>query len=153
MKEFFMSNQLSLRSNMVKVWDLACETIAAGPIIVTVSTESRTQAMNRKFHGMIGDIAKQVKVFTRSYSVEIWKALLVDRFEQELTDAGNPLSKPSHVIPNMDGDRMITVRASTTGFTKREASDFIEFIYSEGAAMDVVWGQKSIDTYNETQKR
>jgi hypothetical protein len=149
MREFYIRDLKSLRGVMVDVWNLVCEVIRGGPVVVTVSRESKSRSMERKYHSMIRDIAKQVRVFGRFYSEESWKALLVDKFEQELLACGEKLSHPGQTIPSMDGSRLVTVRPSTAKFRKTEGASFIEFLYQQGCEMDVAWSEPAMAVYVE----
>tara|TARA_Y100000034_G_scaffold94231_1_gene114184 strand:- start:642 stop:1136 length:495 start_codon:yes stop_codon:yes gene_type:complete len=116
------------------------ELLNGGPISVLVRRPSRSREQEKLYHKLIAVIAGQIKVFGRSYEPEIWKALLVDQFEQERAAMGQPLRKPGQVVPAMDGSgRMVTVRPSTTGFSVAEGSDFIEFIFAQGIELGVKW--------------
>lgn len=147
MRDFFIRDVSSLRQVMVLVWQLVSEAIHGGALVVTVARESKTRAQERRYHAMINDIARQVTVFGRRYTPEIWKALLVDQFEQEILANGGRLASPSETIVSMDGQRRITVRPSTTRFRKREGADFIEFLYSQGSEMGVAWSDPAIAAY------
>lgn len=109
-------------------------------VVLDLSRPNKSREQEMHYHALIGEIAKQVKVFGKQYEPEVWKALLVDQFEQEMRQLGKPLRKPSNVVPAMDGTgRLVTVRPSTTKFSKEEGSNFIEFLYAQGVEMGVVW--------------
>jgi len=140
-------NRSNLRAVMVAVWDLVVEAVQGGDVLLIVTEISKSRAQERKYHVMLKEIADQV-VFTRSgigqaqqvrYKPDVWKALLVDAFEQEKTAMGEPLAKPGRLIPSIDGSRLVSIRASTTDFRKKEASDFIEFLYARGVEHGVRW--------------
>jgi hypothetical protein len=138
------------RPVMLRVWQLVSEMIKGGPVTVSVQRPSRSAEMNKKFHAMIRDIAQQVTFFgKRRYDTEVWKALLVDQFEQEKAAMCEPLSHPGQLITSMDGQRTITVRPSTTKFRKAEASEFIEFLYQQGSEMGVNWSEPALAVYAE----
>lgn len=153
MKEFFIRDASVLRQVMVAVWLLVSEKIHGGPLIVTVARESKTRSMERKYHAMINDIARQVTVFGRQYAPEVWKALLVDQYEQEVKAAGGRLGSPSETIVSMDGQRRVTVRPSTTRFKKHEGAEFIEFLYAQGCEMGVGWSEPALAAYQEYATR
>ena len=135
------------------------EALTGGPISVLIRRPSRSREQEKLYHKLIAVISDQVVFETwrpdsdpgrvvylfdrrrrRKYKPEIWKALLVDQFEQERAAMGQPLRKPGHVVPALDGSgRLVSVRPSTTGFSVSEASDFIEFIYAYGVELGVQW--------------
>lgn len=148
-KEFYIAAGSDPRNVMVTVWNLVCSAIAGGALIVTVMRESKSRAQEKKFHAMIGDIANQVRVFGKQYSAEIWKALLVDSFEQDKRESGEPLTHPGRLVPSMDGGRLVSIRPSTTKFRKTEAVEFIEFLYCQGNEMGVAWSEPALLAYRE----
>lgn len=116
------------------------EALSGGPISVLVRRPSRSREQEKLYHKLIAVISGQIKVFGKVYEPEVWKALLVDQFEQERAAMGQPLRKPGQIVPAMDGSgRMVTVRPSTTGFSVAEGSEFIEFIYAQGVELGVKW--------------
>jgi len=140
-------NKSNLRAVMVAVWGLVVEAVQGGDVLLIVTEISKSRAQERKYHVMLKEIAAQV-VFTRPgigqaqqvrYKPDAWKALLVDAFEQEKAAMGEPLAKPGRSIPSIDGSRLVSIRASTKDFRKKEASDFIEFLYARGIEYDVRW--------------
>lgn len=116
--------------------------------IITVSRESRSSAQNRKFHAMINDIAKTVELDS-SYSLEAWKALLIDSFEQDLKSQGIRLPKPSQTVISLDGERAVTIRPSSTSFSKPVAANFIEFLYWFGQEHGATFSDESLEYYEE----
>lgn len=137
------------RDRMALAWEWVGQALEGGAVEVEIRRESRTRKQEKHFHALIGDIAKQVQVYGKQYTPDVWKALLVDGFEQAKAEMGEPLSKPGRVVPSMDHQRLITVRASTTGFTKQEAKDFIEYLYSQGIEMGVKWSDPALRIYEE----
>ncbi|WP_136678629.1 recombination protein NinB [Neptunomonas sp. XY-337] len=144
-------SESQLRPVMTRAWEIACAMVKAGkPCCVSITEESKTRTMEKKYHAMIGDIAKQVTFFGKKrYSQDVWKALLVDQFEQEKLSMGEPLTHPGQLITSMDGRRTITVRPTTTKFRKSEAVDFVEFLYAQGCEMGVQWSEPALAVYEE----
>lgn len=129
--------------------DLVNRGLKAGPVVVTLGRPKRSGAQNRHFHALIGEIAQQVEVGGRKYSQDVWKALLVDQFSQEMESAGTPLSKPGRTVPSLDGRRAVTVRPSTTDLKKAEAAQFITFLNAFGDEHGVQWSAQSLDMYEK----
>jgi hypothetical protein len=139
-----------MRGLMLRVWELVRHGIQAGPVVITLARESKNRQQEKKYHALINDIAKQITFFgTKRYRPEIWKALLVEQFDQEMKAMGTPLSKPGRLITSLDGQRTITVRPSTTDFRKHEAAAFIEYLYAQGCEMGVQWGEPALAVYAE----
>lgn len=69
------------------------------------------------------------------------KRLLVDEFAEEMRQAGSPLHHDSRVVPSFDGRRTVQLGVQTRQFYVKEASDFIEYLYSFGAQHGVVWSE------------
>lgn len=131
------------------------EALQGGAIHVQLLRPSRSREQEKHYHALIGEIAAQVKVFSKKYKPETWKALLVDQFEKEMAELGRPLRKPSETVPAMDGSgRLVTIRPSTTKFSKEEGGAFIEFLYAQGVEMGVIWSANAeqIKQYEATQR-
>jgi hypothetical protein len=123
------------------------------PLLVVVTEIGKSRAQERKYHRLIAEFSKQIqfdlprlatgKVVQipkkRRYSPDTWKALLVDAFEQEKALMGEPLRKPGRVVPSLDGQRVVSLRASTRDFSRVEGSEFIEFLYARGVEYGVQW--------------
>tara|TARA_Y100000296_G_scaffold33741_1_gene39214 strand:+ start:13036 stop:13587 length:552 start_codon:yes stop_codon:yes gene_type:complete len=158
-KEITIHPDNTARSKFTALKQFMLDALAGGPISVLVRRPSRSREQEKLYHKLIAVISDQVTFETkhpdsdpgrivyffgrnrrRKYKPEIWKALLVDQFEQERALAGEPLRKPGQIVPAMDGSgRMVTVRPSTTGFSVAEGSDFIEFIFAQGIELGVKW--------------
>ncbi len=127
--------------------------IKGGPVVVTFSRLARTAIQNRRFHALIGDIAKQVTFEGgRTFHARIWKAKLVEQFEKELMANGESLRVPSEVTRSLDGERVITVRPSTTDFSAKEAAMFIEYLYCQGVELGVKFNDQALKVYEEYAK-
>jgi len=128
--------------------------LAEGNVSVTVKAQTKSRDVEKKYHAMIADIAKQVTFYgTTKYSAEVWKSLLVEQFANDRAAMGEPLRHPARKITSMDGHRVITVRPSTTQFGKKEASDFVEFLYAQGADMGVAWSDPEIASWEALSDR
>ena len=68
-------------------------------------------------------------------------------------DMDDPLTHPGRLLLSLDGRRAITRRASTKGFRKKEASEFIEFLYATGTEYGAKFSEKTPEYANfEAQK-
>jgi len=139
-----------MRNLMLRVWELVKHGIQGGPVVITLSRESKNRMQEKKYHALINDIAKQITFFgTKRYTPEVWKALLVEQFDQEMKAMGTPLRKPGRLITSLDGQRTITVRPSTKDFLKHEAAAFIEYLHAQGVEMGVEWSEPALAVYAE----
>lgn len=150
MKQFLIKNQNQVTARLDQASRDIRTALEKGvdAVVLTLTRESRSAAMNRKFHAMIRDISKTVEIETK-HSPEIWKALLVDKFENELKLQRIALSKPSRVIMSLDSERIISIRASTTDFDKQTGSNFIEFLYWFGQEYGAAFSDESLSYYEE----
>ncbi|MET4160501.1 hypothetical protein ABIE61_000315 [Marinobacterium sp. MBR-111] len=141
----------SLRDRMMRVWELVNQAVrAGGSVAVTIGKPNKSRDQERKYHAMIGDIAKQVTFYgTKRHSAEVWKALLVEMFERERQAMGEPLRKPGRLVPSLDGERMVSLRPSTRDFSVQEGRDFIEFLYAQGVEMGVDWSEPALRVYEQ----
>lgn len=140
----------AMRERMRHAWDMVGRSLQGGPVLVTLSRPKRSNDQNRHFHALIGDIAKQVTFYgTKRYSSEVWKALLVDQFEQDRIAMGEPLTHPGQMITSLDGRRTITVRPSTAKLRKAEAAAFIDFLYAQGIDMGVEFTPPALEAYEQ----
>ena len=150
MKQITIKTEDQQRPVMLRVWQLVTEMIKGGPVVITLSRESKNRLQEKKYHALINDIAKQITFYgNKRYAPEVWKAKLVEQFDHEMKQMGTPLRKPGRVIPSLDGMRTITVRPSTTGFLKHEAAAFIEYLYAQGCDMGVEWSEPALAVYAE----
>ncbi len=123
--------------------------IVEGPIEIEIKKPSKKREQEKKYHAMIADIAKTVRLGAVRYSVEAWKALLVDGYEQERLLMGERLTHPGRTIQSIDGRRNVTVRASTKDFRVQEGADFIEYLYAEGLDMGARFSDPVMKHYEE----
>jgi len=107
---------------------------------VKISDVLRSLDQNAKQWPMLRDIAAVVPMTINGVpqraSEEDWKAVLSAAFVQEVRFAQNPC-----------GPGLIALGVSTSGFTKKEFSDYIEFLYAFGSERSVTWSEKAEDTY------
>lgn len=120
---------------------------------VTVEEPKKRRIQEAKYHAMIGDIAKQAIVEGRKFSEVVWKAWLVDSFEDELKSQGKTLSHPSEMTFNPFTGRWVTLRASTSEFSTSEANMFIEYLYAFGSENEVQWSEKADASYQDWAER
>jgi len=111
----------SIRHN----WDKITKALDSGNnLVMEIKLSSKTREQEEKYHAMINDIAKQAQHLGAKWSSEDWKRLLVDQF---LREEANIQGK---IIPNLDGTGIVQLGFQTRKFTKEQASEFVEWLYS-----------------------
>ena len=102
-------------------------TQAGHSLVATFSEESKTREQEKKYHGMIGDISEQAQHLGSKWDATDWKRLLVDKFARETGRTSG------RIIPNLDSNGVVEVGVLTRKFGKRDAIEFIEWLYAWGA--------------------
>lgn len=120
---------------------LAAEFCMSAPDLwmVRFSEPKRKNIQSDKFHAMIGDISKQCTFMGKKWNQDDWKRFLVDAFAKVMRDDGTPLHHDGRIVPSLDGERVVQLGIQTAEFRVKEASDFIEYLFSWGAENNVVW--------------
>lgn len=150
MKTFRIDKPEDLRFQMGLAWNCALEAIKGGGIVVEIKRYNKSREQEKKFHAMLQDFAKQITFFgNKKHKLDVWKALFVEQFAEEKRLLGDPLRHQGQTITSLDGQRVITVRPSTTQFLVAEAAEFIEYLYQQGAEMNVVFSDRALAAYNE----
>jgi hypothetical protein len=136
---FVIKDNDSKRIVMTTLWDFVSEKIHGGGLDITVARQSKTRLQERRYHSMMQDISKQVEFEGKRFSAKVWKVMLKDQFGHELLLAGTPLSKPGSVTMSIDGARVVQIPPESREFRMKEASDFIEYLFSFGAEFGIQW--------------
>jgi hypothetical protein len=111
----------SIRHN----WEKITTALDSGKhLTMEIKLASKTREQEEKYHAMINDIAKQAQHLGAKWSADDWKRLLVDQFMRDSGDSGG------RVIPNLDGTGIVQLGFQTRKFTKEQASEFVEWLYS-----------------------
>lgn len=145
MKTLKISELINLAPILDQVRNVIENSLQGGPVEIRIMRESKTRDQESKYNAMISDIADTVKLDGRYYGAKIWKACLVDEFERVRVEMGEPLTHPGKTVLSLDGRRVITVRPSTRQFQKREASDFIEFLYATASEYGATFSEIAPD--------
>ena len=106
--------------------------LQAGPAVVTLSRPTRTNEQNRLMWPLLTDCANQIDYHGLKLGKEDWKDLMTVGYE------GCQRSAPS-----LDGQGLVFFGVKTSTYPKDTFSQFIEFIYAEGAQRGVQWSQQS----------
>ena len=138
------------REKMVKVWGWVKEAAPLTDTEITGGELSKSDMQRKKYHAMIGDFANQITFDgTKKYDEGTWKARSLEQFAKDKELMGEPLRHGSKTVMSLDLERIITVRPSSEKLGVKEAADFIEYLYSKGAEMDVVWSDPEHQSYND----
>lgn len=112
-------------------------------ISVKLSDILRSLDQNAKQWPMLRDIAAVVPLTINDVpqraSEEDWKSVLSAAFVEEVRFAECPC--------NPGSGRKVALGVSTSGFTRREFSEYIEFLYAFGTERKVQWSEKARDHY------
>jgi hypothetical protein len=118
-----LENPEQAHALMQTLWPKVKEALQAGKQFdLEVRPASKTREQEKKYHSMIGDIAKQAQHLGSKWDLESWKRLLVDAYCKETQ------IKTLMVIPNLAGDGIIQLGFQTRKFTKEQAIEFVEWL-------------------------
>ena len=67
------------------------------------------------------------------------KRLMIDMFAETMRQLGEPLHHDGRVVPSIDGKRVVQLGIQSSDFYVKEASAFIEFLFSFGAEHGIEW--------------
>lgn len=148
-KKFVMSNEL-IRQNLVNfLYDLPLDTVSHGwRVMITEEKPDKTRDQEEKYHAMIGDIKKSGKFMFMGHtdwSKEDIKRLLIDAFARIRQSMGNPLRNAPRMVPSLDGNGVVYLNPRSRDFSREEASDFIEYLYSYGSELNVKWSEQYVE--------
>ncbi|PZX29455.1 NinB protein [Cupriavidus phytorum] len=107
--------------------------------IVTVSEPTKSRDQEAKYHAMFADVARCCTFMGEKRDAETWKRLLVDAFARVKAAEGDPIKGQGQIIPSLDGSGFVQLGIQTRRFSKKHASEFIEYLYAWGADRDVNW--------------
>lgn len=104
--------------------------------VVTVAEPVKSREQEEKYHAMIGEIAKQHKLFGRLWDTEDMKRILVDQFRRDtIKEFAELWAAMGHVemCPSIDGMGVVALGVQTRKFGKKLGSVFIEWLSAFGA--------------------
>ena len=110
------------------VYDQAKALLMAGhrPVL-WLKEEDQSRDQQEMYHSLIGEIANQASHLGAKWGAEDWKRLLLDKWARE---TGRSHGK---VITNLDGSGVVEVGVLSRKFGKRDANEFIEWLYAWAA--------------------
>lgn len=113
---------------VVALWKVAKPYLEQGQRLqVTLQTETRSSAQNRRLWAMLTDVAEQVVWHSRKLDAESWKHV----FSSAL--------KKQDVVPNMDNTGFVVLGVSTSKMTVAEMSELQTLIEAFGAEHGVTF--------------
>lgn len=98
----------------------------------------RTLPQNKKMWVMLRDVADQIRHHGLKLSDEDWKDIFATSLKREL-----------RMVPNLEGDSLVTLGRSTSNFSVEEMSFMIELMYAFAANHGVVWTDPQITSQLE----
>jgi NinB protein len=108
--------------------------IAEAPLGARVTLDDgdqRTNPQNKLMWKLLSFFADQVVHGDRKYDADTWKCILLKAFGKEL-----------QFVPSLDGTSVVALGYRSSLLLVEEMSQFIEFIYSEGARIGVVFDEE-----------
>lgn len=90
----------------------------------------RTLPQNDRLWAMLTDLAQQCRHHGLKLSPDDWKLLFLDALKREV-----------RLVPNLDGNGMVSLGRSSSDLSKAEMSDLIELLFEYGARNGVVWSE------------
>lgn len=107
--------------------------------------DEKTREQEKKYHAMIGDIARQCKHLNQCLDEDSWKRLCVAQFRadciaQDLPRLADYWKRHEfRLMPSLDGSSLVQLGAQTRDFPKYVAAGFIEWLHAYGAENGVIW--------------
>jgi hypothetical protein len=77
---------------------------------------------------MLTDVAQQVDYHGLKLTTDDWKLLFLDALKREV-----------RMVPNLDGNGLVSLGRSSSDLSKREMTDLIELIFAWGAQHGVTF--------------
>lgn len=94
----------------------------------------RSEDQNAKMWAMLSEIATQVKHHDLKLTADDWKLVFLDALKREV-----------RIVPNLDGNGIVSLGRSSSDLSKEEFGDLIELIYEYGARNGVKFKDTPVD--------
>jgi hypothetical protein len=108
---------------MLAVWEKVKEALDGGKkVTLELTEETRSDPQNKKYHAIIGQIAKQASHAGAQWDVESWKRLLIDQWAKDSDRSRGEL------VSSLDGGDVIQLGLQSREFSKAEGAEFIEWL-------------------------
>ena len=106
-------------------------------ITVLIEEQKKSRMAEMKYHAIFAEVANQRTFMGKKWDAETWKRLLVDAFARVKSAEGEPIQGHGAMVPNLDHTGFVQLGVQTRRFTKKEASEFIEFLHAWMADQEV----------------
>ncbi len=129
-QSFVVYGLMGWRNVTAQLTALIGDAFAAGHSaeVIVKTSDKPTDLMRRKWHAMMGELAKQAPAYKgATMNLERWKAVVMGAvIEQEW-------------LPAWDSNGVVPFRKSSENLTKKQYCDCIEVTYLIGAHFNVIW--------------
>ena len=98
--------------------------------VVRVEPANKSRDQEAMYHAIFADVARTRTFMGKKWDAETWKRLLVDAFARVKAEEGEPLQGHGQIVPNLDHSGFVQLGVQTRRFTKKQASEFIEFLHA-----------------------
>ncbi len=113
---------------MLAVWEKIKHSLDGGKkVILEISEENRCDPQNKKYHAIIGQIAKQASHAGAQWDTESWKRFLLEQWSKDNELLGG------EVVASLDGHRVVQLGIQSRKLTKQQGADFIEWLLAWSA--------------------
>lgn len=113
---------------------LRCVAHAPSNFTVEVKPTKRTDDQNRRFHAMVGDVARAGVPWQGKKRTAIeWKVLLV-------SGHATATNEGSEMVPGLEGE-FVNIRESTAEMSVRRGASLIEYTRAFGDMKGVAWSE------------
>lgn len=132
MKQVFVLAHDTARRN-------AAQAVMQAPegFVVRVEPANKSRDQEAMYHAIFADVARTQTFMGKKWDAETWKRLLVDAFARVKAEEGEPLQGHGQMVPNLDHSGFVQLGVQTRRFTKKQASEFIEFLHAWMADQEV----------------
>lgn len=131
-KQVFILSHPMARRNAAR----ACAEAPEG-FMVRIEPPKKSRDQEAMYHAIFADVANQHTFMGKKWDAETWKRLLVDAFARVKAEEGEPLQGHGAMVPNLDHTGFVQLGVQTRRFTKKQASEFIEFLHAWMADSEV----------------
>lgn len=128
---FFFAHQDARRRAAAFCMDAPADWVAE------IREPAKSRDQEALYHSLFAEIAKTRKFMGQRQDAETWKRLLVDAFARIKDAEGDSLPGHGKIIPNLDNTGFVQLGVQTRRFSKRHASEFIEFLHAWMANSEV----------------
>lgn len=159
MKQLIVSVE-NFKQSMPLLRTFIIEALASGSIVVALKRVSKTREQEKYYHVLIAEILDQgytligleptfkiariklsdlIGKFGKKPALAMVKNLLVHQYYNDCLAMGEPLRAKGASFLEPESMQLVHSRPSTTQFSVKEGSNFIEWLYAKGIEMEVRW--------------